>query len=147
MSLLPLGCPLDFPCPVESVSSLAAGLPACLQAMLFTAHASGISSHSKEFTPARALQSWLESRLQEPVSGKGIGDAMKCHVPACSVAQLYPTLCNPMDYSPPGSSVHRILQARILEGVAMASSRESSQPRDQTCIYYVSCIGRRALYH
>ena len=42
-------------------------------------------------------------------------------------AQLSPTLCNPMDYSPPGSSVHGILQARILEWVAMPSSRGSSQ--------------------
>ena len=40
------------------------------------------------------------------------------------------TLCNTMDYSPPGSSVHGILQARILEWVAMPSSRESSQIRD-----------------
>ena len=42
------------------------------------------------------------------------------------------TLCDPMDYSPPGSSVHGILQARVLEWVAMPSSRESSLPRDQT---------------
>jgi len=40
------------------------------------------------------------------------------------------TLCDPMDYSPPGSSVHGILQARILEWVAMPFSRRSSQPRD-----------------
>ena len=39
------------------------------------------------------------------------------------------TLCNRMDYSPPGSSVREILQARILEWVAMPSSRGSSQPR------------------
>ena len=45
--------------------------------------------------------------------------------------------CNPMDCSPPGSSVHRILEARILEWVAMPSSRESFPPRDQT---QVSCI-------
>ena len=44
------------------------------------------------------------------------------------------TLCNPMDCSPLGSSVHGILQARILEWVAMPSSKRSSQPRDQTCI-------------
>ena len=44
------------------------------------------------------------------------------------------TLHDLMDYSPPGSSVHRILQARILEWVAMLSSRESSQTRDQTCV-------------
>ena len=44
------------------------------------------------------------------------------------------TLCYPMDCSLPGSSVHGILQARILECVAMSSSRESSWPRDRTCI-------------
>ena len=41
------------------------------------------------------------------------------------------TLCDPMDYSLPGSSVHGILQAKILEWVAMPSSRGSSRPRDQ----------------
>ena len=61
--------------------------------------------------------------------------------------QKYPTLCNPMDCSPPGSSAHGILQARILAWVAMPSSRGSSQPRDQTCISYVSSIGRWVLYH
>ena len=42
------------------------------------------------------------------------------------------TLCDPMDFSPPGSSVHRILLAKILEWVAMPSSRVSSWPRDWT---------------
>ena len=55
----------------------------------------------------------------------------------CLVAQLCATLCNPMDCSLPGSSVHRILQARILEWVAMPSSGGSSPPKDQT---QVSCI-------
>ena len=45
-----------------------------------------------------------------------------------------------MDCSPPGSSVHGILQARILEWVAISFSRESSQPRNQT---QVSCIAGR----
>ena len=54
-----------------------------------------------------------------------------------SVAQSCPTLCDPMDYSPPGSSVHGILQARILECVAIPFSKESSQLRNQT---WVSCI-------
>ena len=48
------------------------------------------------------------------------------------IAQLYPTLCDPMDCSPLGSSVHGILQARILEWVAIYFSRGSFQPRDQT---------------
>ena len=55
----------------------------------------------------------------------------------CLVAQLCPTPCNPMDYSLPDSSVHGILQARILEWVALPSSRRSSQPREWT---QVSCI-------
>ena len=57
-----------------------------------------------------------------------------------------PTLCNPMDYSPPGSFVHGILQSRTLERVAMPSSRGSSWPRDQTYICYISSIGRWVLY-
>ena len=45
------------------------------------------------------------------------------------------TLCDPMDCSPPGSSVHGILQARILEWVDVSSSRWSSQPRDRTIVF------------
>ena len=45
---------------------------------------------------------------------------------------LCPILCGPMDCSPPGSFVHGILQARILERVALPSSRGSSRPRDHT---------------
>ena len=57
------------------------------------------------------------------------------------VAQLCLTLCDPMDCSLPGSSVHGIFQARILEWVAISFSRGSSWPRDRT---QVSCIvGRR----
>ena len=44
----------------------------------------------------------------------------------CLVSKSCPTLCDPMDYSPPGSSVHGILQVRILERVAISFSRESS---------------------
>ena len=56
------------------------------------------------------------------------------------VVQSCPTLCDPVDCSPPGSSVHGILQARILEWVAISFSRGSSRPRDQT---QVSCIAGR----
>ena len=59
---------------------------------------------------------------------------------AVSVTQLCPTLFKPVDCSPPGSSVQGILQARILEWVALPSSRGSSRPRDQT---QVSCIAGR----
>ena len=57
------------------------------------------------------------------------------------------TLCNPMDYSLPGSSVHGILQARILKRVAKTSSRGSSRSRDRACVSYLSCVGGQALYH
>ena len=57
--------------------------------------------------------------------------------------QLCLTLCNPMDCSPPDSSVHGILQARILEWIAMPSCRESSQPRDRTV--YLRC--KMCLFH
>ena len=59
---------------------------------------------------------------------------------AAKALQSCPTLCNPMDCSPPGSSVHGILQARVLEWVAISFSRGSSPPRDRT---QVSCIEGR----
>ena len=65
----------------------------------------------------------------------------------CARAQSCPTLCNTMDYSPPGSSVHEFSQTRILEWVAMLSSRGSSRPRDRTHIFSISCIGRHILYY
>ena len=76
-----------------------------------------------------------------------------CHVISsknilmCVHAQLLqsgPTLCNLIDCSPPGSFVHGILQARILEWVAMPSSRGYSQPRDWTLVSQGSCIAGRS---
>ena len=60
-----------------------------------------------------------------------------CHL----VSESGLILCDPMDYSSPGSSVHGISQTRILEWAAMPSSR------DQTPVSYISCIGRQVLYH
>ena len=54
--------------------------------------------------------------------------------------QSCPTFCDPMDCSPPGSSVHGILQARVLEWVSRPSSMGPSQPRDRTL---VSCLAGR----
>ena len=66
----------------------------------------------------------------------------------CSVAQSCPTLCNPMDCSPPASSVHGIFQARILEWAAISSARGSSHPRDWTYVSCISCFAsRQILYH
>ena len=62
----------------------------------------------------------------------------------CMCAQSCLTLCDPIDYSPPGSTVHGISQARILERVTISYSTESSWPKDQT---RVSCISRWILHH
>ena len=61
------------------------------------------------------------------------------------VLQSCLTLCDPIDSSQLGSSIHGILQAGILGWVVMPSSRGSSQSRDQTRISYISCIGRQLL--
>ena len=61
----------------------------------------------------------------------------------CLVTQSYPTLCNPIDCSLPGSPCHGIFQARILEWVAISSSKGSSWYRDWTCVSGVSCIAGR----
>ena len=59
------------------------------------------------------------------------------HVLVCAKSlQSHLTLCNPVDHSPPGSSVRGNLQARILEWIAVPSFRRSSQPRDQTYVFY-----------
>ena len=55
-------------------------------------------------------------------------------------------LCDSMDCSLSGSSTHGVFQARILEWVAISFSKESSQPRDQTGVSCISCIGRWILY-
>ena len=61
------------------------------------------------------------------------------HVCTLVYAQSCLTLCDPLDCSPPGSSVHGISQERILEWVAISSSQRFFQPRNQICISCVSC--------
>ena len=61
--------------------------------------------------------------------------------------QLCPTVCHSIGCSPPGSSVHGISQARILEWVTISCSRGSSQSSDWIWVSYISCIGRQILYH
>ena len=65
----------------------------------------------------------------------GLKDDVKM---SCMHAQSLQTLCDPVDCSPPGSSVHGILQTRVLEWITMPSSRGSFQPRDWTLLSYVS---------
>ena len=64
---------------------------------------------------------------------------------ACSLSRVW--LCDSMDCSPPGSSVHGILQARVLEWVAISSSTGSSWPKDRTFVSWGSCIGKQILYN
>ena len=68
-------------------------------------------------------------------------NTIKCESES-EVAQSCLTLCDPMDCSLPGSSIHGIFQTRILKWVAISFSRESSQLRDKT---QVSCIAGRLL--
>ena len=74
-----------------------------------------------------------------------VNDKINCAM--CSDAQSCSTLCNPMDSSSPGSSVHGILQERILEWVIISSSRGSSRLRDGACVSYISCTGKQILYY
>ena len=80
------------------------------------------------------------------ISEDGLVSRM-CVCVHAKLLQLCPTLCSTMDCGLPGTSVHGILQARILERIAMPSSSRASGPRGRTCISYVSCIGRQILYH
>ena len=82
-----------------------------------------------------------------PIHQPGTHYMFKIHKYCAKPLQSSLTLCDPMDHSLPESSVHGIFQARILEWVAMPSSRGSSQPKDGTLIFYISCIGRQVLYH
>ena len=65
----------------------------------------------------------------------------------CSVAHSCPTVCDFMNCSLPGSSVHGTFQARILEWVAISYSRGSSQPRDWIHVPCIFCIDRQIPYH
>ena len=95
----------------------------------------------KQWTPDLDLIFSIEVRNCEDLSDKHL-DFGACHlfVCACSVTQSWPTHCDPMDCTSPGSSVCGILKARILECVAITTSRGSSQPKDQIYISYVSYL-------
>ena len=96
-----------------------------------------------------SLASWIHNSS----SGEWTGVLASSFNQCVLVTHSCPTLCNPVDCSLPGSSVHGILQARILEWVAVPFSRGSSQPRDWTgvsCIadgLFTSWATREALHH
>ena len=79
----------------------------------------------------------------EPWSPTFQADALTSDIPACKVVSDSATPWTSL----PGSSVHGISQARILEWVAISFSRGSFPPRDGTCVSYISCIFKWVLYH
>ena len=85
--------------------------------------------------------SWSNSHISM-ITGKTM-----CVPRSFSHVRLFRIQWTTAHHSPPGSSGHGILQARILQWVAMPSSRGSSWPRDRTQVSRVSCTGRRVLYH
>ena len=84
------------------------------------------------------MRNWNVLRIDVISSSQNINVSLvKNDIPcmrAHLVAQSCPTLRDPMDCSPPGSSVYGIFQARTVELVAISFSRGSSQPRDPTCV-------------
>ena len=82
------------------------------------------------------MMSYLPKAI--PLTGCQV-EVNACVLSCLSHVQLFVT---PMDCSLSGPSVHGIFQTRILEWIAMPSSRESSRSRDQTHVSYVSCIGK-----
>ena len=98
------------------------------------------------------METWTDRRTREGRKWSPIGQWERRYQFWVSVLhakslQSCLTLCKPKVCSPPGSSVHGILQGRILEGVSISSSRWSSQPRYWTLVSCISCLGRQVLYH
>ena len=87
-----------------------------------------------------------------PFQYSGLENSMDCIVHGFIKSQKwlgdfhFTSLCDSTDCSPPSSSVHGILQARIMVWVAISSSRGSSRPRDGTHVSCVSCIGRQIFF-
>ena len=110
----------------EGASSVFPKCPALSLAVLFTLLGDGLATVGLE---AYWACFWLTVQTQEPHTGTW-------HLLKKWSHSSCPALCNPMDCSLPGSSVHGILQARILEWVPV--SRGSFQPRDQTQISHIA---------
>ena len=91
---------------------------------------------------------WLRLGITDAEGlGSISGQETRSCMPQLKIPSIVSESLDLMDCSPAGSSAHGIFQARILEQVAISSSRGSSQLRDRTRISYVSCVGRWILYH
>ena len=102
-------------------------------------------SLSKLWKIVKDMEAWhatghgvAELDVTELLNNKGV---------CCAQSLILVCLFDPMDGNQPGSSVHGIFQARILEWVAISYSRESSQPMAHTHVLWISYIGRWILYH
>ena len=106
----------------------------------------GVSCHFllQEILPTQGSNLHLLHWQMNSLALSHLGNSQTClHVCVCAKSlQSCLTLCDPVDCSLPGSSVQETLQARILEWVAMPSSRRCFQPRDQTRVSSISCLGR-----
>ena len=91
------------------------------------------ANHRRFYSPYHQLPGRQEAHQRQPPLYPS--EVSKCVL----VAQLCPTYIDPMDFSPLGSPVHEIFQARILEWVAIFFSRGSSQPREQTQVSHLAC--------
>ena len=90
------------------------------------------------------LEPWLNlDWIELALAGRFFTTSATCKLQMYHVCVLCPTVCDPMDCNLSSSSVHGISQARILEWLAISSSRESSWPRDGTHVSCGSCIAGR----
>ena len=144
-SLVPVPQPLSsiytvHPSLLETLSFPGFLLPHSLGFFLFLAPSLTLFAGSLSLTwilYAGTPQSSILSNLFSTSTFSVRARACVCVCVCVCVSQSCPTLCDPMDCSPPHSSIQGILQARILEWVAIPFSKGSSQPRDRT---RVSCI-------
>ena len=122
----------------------------CGNSFLQSQRARALSLITDPWLGFHALTAMTQPQSQEPKSSLKMMQARATQdheLYSCMCAQSCLTLWDPMDHSPPGSSVHGIFQARILEWVATFYSRGSYGPRNQSCFSCVSCIGRWLLFH
>ena len=113
----------------------------------YSEHSWQLTDHFRSTLGLPALGCLGQSQRKLLATAKLLTLVGRLRMGVCSVAQSSQTLCNPMDCSLPGSSVHGILQARILEWVTISFSRDSFHPRDRTNVFYISFTGRQILYH
>ena len=99
---------------------------------------------SSAFTKLPPLFWWGKGKLTAVYGSLGLGTTP---IVCMRVWSVVSDSSRPYGFNPPGSSVYGILQARILEWVAISFSRGSSWPRDRTQVFYISYTGRQVLYH